>query len=354
MAFKSKKGYLCRFLPKTLMSQNVFLLLLLFFMPLFCGFFLVQNASAVSVGTASLGIKKTFLNPVNYQWQYNIGYNQIIDTQAVQEYQFTTPAFTPTGNTLNIHFETNIVATSFSRNYINFVNLSQQSIRSCVMSGSGSAVVSSSSLSSVVTQWTTSDNVPASTVTFYGDVILSGVTPNVSQTLTCRIGSDSFAFFTTNNTANVAKIYFEKNPINILYNTNLSDSLLQGQNNLLETQNSLIQDQNNKENASVDNIENQSPDDYSDTENQATTNIIGVISSFFGQFTNFTPTTCEITLPFPDFFGGSMTQNICSGKEQAGEIISIVGSLIMVGFYIPLAFALLKMIYSEIRSFTNG
>lgn len=88
--------------------------------------------------------------------------------------------------------------------------------------------------------------------------------------------------------------------------------------------------------------------------NQATTNLIGVISNFISAITNFSGSDCNITLAFPSYAGGSMTVNVCQNKDKAGNIISVFTSLSLIVFYLPLAFKLLSMIYNEIRSFTNG
>lgn len=111
-----------------------------------------------------------------------------------------------------------------------------------------------------------------------------------------------------------------------------------------------------KELESTTNIENQTPQNSSggSSENQQTTNLIGVFSGFLTQLQSFSATNCNLDLPFPSFIGGTQTVNICQGKDVLGNFITIVGTLAMLTFYIPLAFVLLKMIYNEIRSFTNG
>ena len=121
-----------------------------------------------------------------------------------------------------------------------------------------------------------------------------------------------------------------------------------------------IQEQYNKENEAINNIENQSANDISDSSNAATTNLIGVITGFIDQLTGFSASpNCNLSLPFPSFIGGSQTVNICTGKEvftrsNTSYFLSGVSNLTALCFFIPLAFTLLKMIYNEIRSFTNG
>lgn len=129
-------------------------------------------------------------------------------------------------------------------------------------------------------------------------------------------------------------------------------------NNTIINQNSQIINQNqqviDKENQAIDNIENQDSSDISDAENQATTNLIGVFSSLLNELGNFQASSCVLVLPLPNFIGGQTSVNICQGKDVFGNLITLIGSLTMICFYIPLALVLVKMIYNEIRSFTNG
>lgn len=114
------------------------------------------------------------------------------------------------------------------------------------------------------------------------------------------------------------------------------------------------QDYYDEQRQADNNISNQSSSDINGAENQATTNLIGVLSSFFTQLQSFQATNCNLSLPFPQFIGGTQVVNICQGKDVLGNFITVIGTLAMVTFYIPLAWVLLKMIYNEIRSFTNG
>ena len=104
----------------------------------------------------------------------------------------------------------------------------------------------------------------------------------------------------------------------------------------------------------VDNISNQSPSDIGNSENQATTNLIGLFQSFITAITGVNMGNCNLTLDFPNYAGGSRVVNVCQNKDKAGNMISIFSSLTLIVFYIPLALKLLSMIYNEIRSFTNG
>ena len=128
-------------------------------------------------------------------------------------------------------------------------------------------------------------------------------------------------------------------------------------NDLLQQQVAQNQYLIDKETEAENNISNQSPSDIQGAENQQTSNIIGVITRFFGQLGNISSQSCNLTLPFPQYAGGTVTVTPCNGKQYLpdhGLIITIAASLFLVGFTIPLCFILLKMIYNEIRSWTNG
>ena len=116
-----------------------------------------------------------------------------------------------------------------------------------------------------------------------------------------------------------------------------------------------LQEQNEKEQEASDNIENQDYHDLQgDTDNSQTTSLIGSLSGFLSAITNLSATNCNVTLQFPQFAGGNMTVNVCQNKQYTGNIVSVAGSILLVLFYLPLAFVMVNMIYREIRSFTNG
>lgn len=119
-----------------------------------------------------------------------------------------------------------------------------------------------------------------------------------------------------------------------------------------------LEQRQQQEDDALDNIENQSPEDISEsgeTENQATTNLIGLFQSFITALSGITQTNnCNITLAFPSYAGGNITVNVCQNKDKGGNIVAVFSSLTLIIFYIPLALKLLSMIYNEIRSFTNG
>ena len=317
----------------------------------FFSLFLVNNTNAASVATSSFDINAVYSPNGNYSFTNGLLYGQKLDIFSAKQYQFTTASITPTGNYAALHFETNIVGESFSYNYINFVNLQQQYVYACSTSLGGSLNIQSSSLSFAITDWY-NNNVPSRTLTIYGDIVLSGLSQQ-SQQIVCGIGSSNYAFFTS-DLYNSSKVYFERNPMSILYTNNASDSLLQttmNQNNTIINNNQEYYDANYD---AVDNIDNQSASDIQNATSQQTTSIIGTITSFVGALSNVQAGSCELTLPFPNFVGGNTNVNPCNGKDKAPSMITVGSSLLLIGFFIPFAFITLRMIFNEIRSFTNG
>lgn len=151
--------------------------------------------------------------------------------------------------------------------------------------------------------------------------------------------------------------YFERDINNRIYidlSTNATDALLNQQNQLLILMNEGSNEYYDKTYEAIDNIEGQNASDIPNSSSSQTTSIIGTISSFVSALGTVQAGSCELTLPFPEFVGGNTVVNPCRFKEKAPAIISIGSSMLLIGVFIPLAFILLKMIYNEIRSFTNG
>lgn len=110
----------------------------------------------------------------------------------------------------------------------------------------------------------------------------------------------------------------------------------------------------NAESGAADNISGQTPPASGSGQNSTTSSLLDTLGSFLTAITNLSATNCNVVLAFPAFAGGSQTVNICQNKEYTGNVVSVAGSIILVLFYLPVAFMLVNKIYSEIRSFTNG
>lgn len=104
-----------------------------------------------------------------------------------------------------------------------------------------------------------------------------------------------------------------------------------------------------------DNISSQSPLDLNIGNSATATNLISYISTFVQYITNVSPAqNCNLSLPFPNIMGGTAVANLCQGKDTMGNLIPVISSIVIFAFYIPFALFMLRLIYREIRSFTNG
>ena len=341
-----------------------------------------QNTFAESLGTANFDMNwRSNLNN-NYGWTNGLLYgspnSNYVNARQVRKYQFNTPAVSAAGTNAVIHFETNVVYsyfTGFNQVFptpVSTDNLPYMGILAC-SSPAGNLKITGSSLSNTTTQWFSGDGASRRnnlTITFYGDVALKGFNKGSSGLIVCSVGSNDYTFFDTltgqwtpvvQNSFNGYLSYFEKNPMSITWTDNSTELLLQQQINQTQQmiqQNQTIIEQNNREyeqqQQAIDNISNQSPSDIDNAENAATTNLIGVLSGFINAFSNINATNCSLTLEFPDYAGGSRVVDICQGKEKAPRIVEIGSSLLLIAVFVPLAYILIKMIYNEIRSWTNG
>lgn len=118
--------------------------------------------------------------------------------------------------------------------------------------------------------------------------------------------------------------------------------------------NDILKENQEKEQQAEDNISNQTTDDMGDSENAATSSLIGILSDFVDALKSSSAGTCSLSLPLPSFLGGTIAPNLCDLPSDALRIIQIGSSIAMIMFYIPLAYVIISMIYNEIRSFTNA
>lgn len=132
--------------------------------------------------------------------------------------------------------------------------------------------------------------------------------------------------------------------------------------NIMNEQTTIMGDYTDAQYEAVDNISGQSSSDMPNSSDQQTTNLIGIISGFVSTITGYGTTSvngCKITLNFPEFAGGTQVVNPCTGRDKlqqstGTDYIIIFGRLASICFFVPVCFILLRMIYKEIRSWTNG
>lgn len=111
-----------------------------------------------------------------------------------------------------------------------------------------------------------------------------------------------------------------------------------------------IDAQNEKENQAISDIDEQSASDITGTDNQNTTNLIGIFSSFVTAMGNASSTNCNFDGDFGNLDLGQM--NFC--RDDPPTVVQVIGSLVLIAVFVPLAYFLVNRIISEIRSFTNG
>ena len=105
-----------------------------------------------------------------------------------------------------------------------------------------------------------------------------------------------------------------------------------------------------KEDQAIDNIEDQTASDITGTDNQNTTNLIGLFSSFVTAMGNASSTNCNFDGDFGNLDLGQM--NFC--RDNPPAIVQVIGSLVLIAVFVPLAYFLVNRIIAEVRSFTNG
>lgn len=342
MAFK--KGVIC------FGSLLVYCIISLFFSVVYS-----VDTSAATLGTSSLDLHVRQVSMNNYTWINNLLYNQkVYNVWSANQYQFNSSSIIPTGNYASLHFETNIVYSENVAYQMPFVNL--ETIGVWCSASAGSVSVRDYIVNHALTHWYGSNGENNVTLTVYGDVSLQGFSSGTATNIYCGVGNQNYAFIQVRteslNTRN--NVYFEQNPATIEFTNNVSETLLQQQiyqNNLIIEQNQSVIDQNN---SAYDAISGQDVSDIPDSTNSQTTSLIGVISNFISSLSSYNATSCSLTLPFPNYAGGTTTVDPCSGKEIAPTIVQVASSLLLICTFVPLAFIVLRMIYNEIRSWTNG
>lgn len=227
----------------------------------------------------------------------------------------------------------------------------------------GSSVsFTSASINTYITNWRTYLSNPAvndlnRTFTFEYSFIINNGIPSTINTLAFFFDYDGSL---DNANYDNYTYYFEgdvNNHMIIDYTTDNNTALLQQQ---IQLQQSILDSLNDLSSSSsvdnsVQNIQNQTSSDIPNATNSQTTSLINTLTSFVGAITAIDTTgNCQLTLPFPNFAGGSFTVNPCNGADKAPTIIQVFSSLFLIGIFVPLAWLLLKMIYNEIRSWTNG
>lgn len=306
-----------------------------------------------------------------YSWTEGKRYNEYTTYAEVAASQINTlPGVAPTGKNLTISGKMNISFVDRTNQYYPYTSGLQDMTVVC---GWGNVPLATDGASVTINKgnWSgTMNNSEAKVtyldVTFNWSGHFTGDYNNVSatDTLSCNVRRKTyrsssnyyqpFAVGTLNNTY----VYADNSSYNSYLSYSSSDdqdlNAIQGVEDAVVNLNNTIIQQNEREQESLDNISNQTSSDIPNAESQQTTSLINFIGSFVTALGSVEPSSCELTLPFPQFAGGTQVVNICNGKQYAPSIIAIGGSLLLIGTFVPLAYIVLRLIFNEIRSWTNG
>lgn len=188
--------------------------------------FILTPVSAASIYTSHF---KLSWKPYNatLQWSPDVYYgysNAIENTEWTDGFQIYWSSITAGGNTASIHFETNLVFAQPNTGTWRgeFPNPGNLGVRTC-----NYGTIQNTSVSTAVTPWYTSDS-QRQTLTIYGDVTLTGLSSGTSYSLVCYVGTSGRIYQST-YPASPPKLYFEQNPTQINWSTNIDNSLLQTQ-----------------------------------------------------------------------------------------------------------------------------
>lgn len=356
--------------------QKLFIIVALLFVPLYLSLNVI-NASAISKDYSGFKLRLRYSNGSDYVLTNTLLYSDMVtqvkylDGVRIEANNFgSVPTNT---NYIAVSGKVNLVAQCFidysnsldlHSYYCPYNNGDNPSLYAVSVNSTSSQFISDN-ISVYVTDWVKADInhqwVHNRTFTYEYTFVVSN---NIPSTL------DTLAFFFTypgrlqGNNDRSYIYYFQGDPNNKMlvdFTTDKNTAILQQQ---VQIQQLILEALNNMNNSSneyydqyyesVDNIDNQSASDIPNSENSQTTSIIGTISSFVSAIGTVQTGSCQMTLPFPSFLGGDTTVNPCTGKDKAPTIVTIGSSMFLIGIFIPFAFVVLKMIYNEIRSFTNG
>ena len=353
-------------------------LLLAIIIPFFAIFLMSQNTFALytsQYGVRVLSWDNNVCGDPTYTEQHY--YNQYFSGCGITTIVPISSSVTATGDTVVYSGKMNLVKELNQVNSNDWKPYPYIGIRSVYFAGNQLILQQQPVINYWITHW--SDNINGvninySTLTIQWSFIATGninnTTGNIRISLYNDQPSETFDYPGFTNQTNY--YYFEPtaDDVQLVFTDNGSSYYNQmiNQNQTLINQNqSLINQQKEfyeQQYDAAENIGSQSENDITGTTDQQTTNLIGVITNFISVISGLstTSTNCSITLPFPEFAGGSQTLNICSGKNYWGgqsiiggnNFFAIIGRLMLICFFVPLCYILLKMIYNEIRSWTNG
>lgn len=347
-------------------------------MPFFAVLLMSHNTSAISIGPAVFGLRynnQPLNNTPNYQWNLDLyaGPNYSVNAYSLNGVRVQTANLAFGGNHASIHAEINIVAWRAGDNvsaYNAWTNMPYINVFA-VGATNSSPKIAQTNVTYAITPWDyDSRGVPhRSTLTLYVDLAVADLSQGTNGYIAFLVGNDTFSFASTSGYV-TTKYYVEQAPMNIEFSNNINDVLLQTQinqnNTMISLQQQQIDQQNErdkKEDAAISNIENQSQSDINNSTNGQTTSLIGFLSGFISAITNSVGqgNDCSFRLQtneLPDGTSINMMVDPCVGRdkftEAGGDIFfDVFLPIIAIMFYLPFVIFILRLIYKEIRSFTD-
>lgn len=274
-----------------------------------------------------------------------------------------------TNNSASIHFEFNIVVTGTH----DAVDFGFQNLDKLVFRYSDK-VRTFSSISYATTDWRTSicnGTNPIDcrwqdfkTLTIYADASLTGLATG-SGSLYFEIGTRddspfivSFPDYWRPNGSFPYAVFGEQNPTDISFYATQNEALNQTQINIMNNQYELqqtIYNQDQEDRSNIQNVSenaNQDGSDATDSAENATSSLLGAITSIYDQLLHPTTSNCIIEgVQVYEMNLGNL--DFCTGFTIPQPIFAI-GALIMVGLIILLAWSILKAGMSLYNSLLGG
>lgn len=317
------------------------------------------------------------------QWMYNVAEGYKFGFDYLYNYEWLIDQIPITGNTANIHFETNVVlqGSVYGLNS-RFHNTDFLTVNYCGSSGQNVAI-KSMSISSAQTNWVNANlnNYKMRTLTIYADVVVSGFTTGTSD-LYCNVGlSNNWAFAArTNSDYGLATVYFEQQPTRVQFTNDNSEAY---QKQTIDAINNLNQTTQQGSKDIVDAINNQSENEKSEYQDQATQNesdinsdtaaqeqqattLLNAVTSVIQSIKNQNASNCSIRIPtnLIDKNSGSTTINLCSNgyrtfinatdSSSSFSVSFIFSNVVMVVFLVNVAIAILAAIKKIYNLFLGG
>lgn len=357
----------------------------------FLSFVIYSNeASAINITTQKFQFSR-YLSDGSLAWSPDKYYNDLSSNYyGLDAYRIYWNPVSVTGNTSALHFETNIVFQqigSLTGGY-SLSNLTSFSVNSCNFN------IVNQSVSTALTNWTSREGNSTlynTTLTVYGDVTLNGLTNGQNTQIICIVGTAGKFYNFTGNSSHLPFIYFEQNPTNVLFSTNMDSSLLQTQiqqNSTIIQQNintydmvndrfDLMSQQNintynmeeEKLNDIKDSIDNQSAKDKAEIQNasnnsQSSANSSGaqsqaqgqtllqLISGFITAVSSPAGGNCRINMDLSGYAGGTNnTLDLCHLSPPAG--ITAVLSILLIVFVIRAVIKVVQAMIGLYREFQS-